>query len=44
MAILQTLLGLGSLGIIGFVIYWVGIVLGVAPKAEDEAINKDPKI
>jgi hypothetical protein len=44
MAILQSIFGVGVLGIIGFIIYWVGIVLGVGPEVEEEAVDESTKI
>jgi hypothetical protein len=44
MIILQILLGLGSFGIIGFVLYWLGVALHAGPEAEKNQINNDPRI
>ncbi|MFA5991481.1 MAG: hypothetical protein WC794_04535 [Candidatus Doudnabacteria bacterium] len=43
MDILQILLGLGVLGIIGFVLYWFGVILKVGPKVTQDQIDKDPR-
>ena len=44
MAILQSIFGVGVLGIVGFIIYWVGIVLGVGPEVEEDIIDEDTRI
>jgi hypothetical protein len=44
MIILQILLAIGSFGILGFILYWLGVVLHAGPEVEQNQINKDPKI
>jgi hypothetical protein len=44
MIILQIIMALGSFGIIGFILYWAGVALHAGPEAEQNAINKDPRI
>jgi hypothetical protein len=44
MEILQTIFGIVIFGIIGFIIYWVGIVLGVGPEVTKKEINNDPNL
>ncbi len=44
MDILQILLALGSLGIIGFVLYWFGVILKAGPEVTKDQINKDPRL
>jgi hypothetical protein len=44
MGFLQTIFGVGVFGIIAFIIYWVGIVLGVGTSVTEEEINNDPRI
>ena len=44
MEILQIIFALGVFGIIGGVIYWFGIALGVGIKSTQNDINKDPRI
>ncbi|MEK7161685.1 MAG: hypothetical protein AAB729_03275 [Patescibacteria group bacterium] len=43
MDILQILLALGSLGIIGFVLFWFGVIFKVGPKITQNQIDKDPR-
>ena len=31
-------------GVIGFIIYWVGIVLGIGTRVTEDEIDSDPKI
>lgn len=43
MEILQIILGVGAFGIIGFILYWFGVILKVGPKVTQDQINKDTK-
>jgi hypothetical protein len=43
MVILQILLGVGAFGIIGFVLYWFGIILKAGPEATKKQIDDDPR-
>jgi hypothetical protein len=44
MVILQILLGLASFGILGFILYWLGVALHAGPEVEKNEIDKDPRI
>jgi hypothetical protein len=44
MIILQILLALGSFGIIGFILYWLGVALHAGPQVTKDQINKDLRI
>jgi hypothetical protein len=44
MIILQILMALGAFGILGFILYWLGVMLHAGPEAEQNQINNDPRI
>ena len=44
MIILQILLGLGSLGIIGFGLFWFGVIFKAGPEVTKDQINKDTRV
>ena len=44
MEIFQSIFAFIVLGIIGFIIYWVGIVLGIGPKVTQQDVNNDPRL
>jgi hypothetical protein len=44
MIILQILMGIASFGIIGFILYWLGVALHAGPEVTQEEVNNDPRI
>ena len=44
MIILQILLTLGSFGILGFILYWLGVALHAGPEVEENQVDKDTRI
>ena len=44
MVILQILLAAASFGILGFILYWLGVALHAGPEVTKDQINKDPRI
>jgi hypothetical protein len=44
MIILQALLGIGSFGIIGFILYWLGVALHAGPEVTQDEVDNDPRI
>ncbi|HVY68266.1 MAG TPA: hypothetical protein VHA30_05220 [Patescibacteria group bacterium] len=44
MIILQLLFAAGALGLAGFGLYWLGVVLGIGPKVEQNQIDRDKRL
>jgi len=44
MIVLQILLAVGSFGILGFILYWLGVALHAGPEVTKDQINNDPRI
>lgn len=44
MIILQILLGMGSFGILGFILYWLGVALHAGPEAAKNQVSNDPRL
>jgi len=44
MIILQILLGVVSFGILGFILYWLGVALHAGPEVEQDQVNKDIRL
>ena len=44
MGILEILLGIGSFGILGFILYWLGVALHAGPEVEENQVDKDIRI